>query len=133
MSFRDRALDWGLLVLRLGAAGLLFYGHGLPKLLHFGERAGKFSDPIGVGSAASLSLVVFAEVLCSVLVALGLATRLAAIPIVTFFAIAVFIHHAADPWPKKELALIFALPFVTLLFTGPGLFSLDQWRKPRAR
>lgn len=115
----------GLLVLRIGAGGLLLYGHGWGKLTHFNERAAGFADPIGLGPAASLALVTFAEVLCSALVIVGFVTRLATIPCITFFAVAFFIHHAHDPWPKRELALVFAVPFVALLFLGPGGFSLD--------
>ena len=83
-----------------------------------------------------MMLVIFAEVLCAGWVVLGAATRLAVTPIIFFFAIALFVDHAQDPWPKKELTLIFATPFVALLFTGPGRFSIDQWigrLKPRRR
>ncbi|HYM80530.1 MAG TPA: DoxX family protein [Candidatus Limnocylindria bacterium] len=115
----------GLLILRIGGAGLLLYGHGWGKLMGFGERTASFSDPLGIGSPASLALVVFAEVVCALAVILGLFTRLAVIPPTVFFLVAVFVHHAADPWPKKELALIFAVPFLALFFTGAGAYSLD--------
>jgi len=115
----------GLLLLRVGAGGLLLYGHGWAKLIHYSERAAKFSDPIGLGPAASFALVVFAEVFCSLFVILGLATRLAAVPVIIFLTVAFFIQHAADPYAKKELALVVLVPFVTVLFTGGGRFSLD--------
>jgi uncharacterized membrane protein YphA (DoxX/SURF4 family) len=41
-------------------------------------------------------------------------------------------HHAPDPWAKKELVLIFALPFLALLIAGPGRISVD-WARDRAR
>jgi len=124
----------GLLILRLGAAGMLLYGHGWSKLMHFGERLGTFADPIGLGSEVSFVLVVFAEVLCSVLVILGLLTRLAVVPLLIFCVVAVFVQHLHDPWPRKELPLLYAIPFLTLLFTGPGRYSLDarlriSWRR----
>ena len=37
--------DLGLLVLRLGASGLMLFGHGLPKILEFRQMAQKFSRP----------------------------------------------------------------------------------------
>jgi putative oxidoreductase len=120
--------DVALLILRLGAAALLFAGHGWPKITHFAERAATFADPIGVGSTVSLGLVVFAEVFCSVLVTLGLLTRVAVIPVLIFFVIALF-HHAPDPWAKKELVLIFALPFLAILIAGPGRISVDEVRE----
>ena len=125
VNLRETLSAVGLLVLRLGAGGLLLYGHGLPKLMHFSERAASFADPIGVGPWASLAMVVFAEVFCSLLVMLGLATRLAAIPPVIFFLIAALIHHAADPWAKKELAVVYLVAFLTLILTGGGNYSLD--------
>jgi putative oxidoreductase len=123
----------GLLLLRLGMGALLLIGHGWPKLMHYQQRSGSFADPIGLGPAASFALVVFAEVFCAALVMLGLLTRLAAVPIVIFLGVAFFIHHAHDPWAQRELALLYLLPFLTLVFTGAGRFSLDAgwapWRR----
>jgi putative oxidoreductase len=121
----------GLLILRAGTAAMLLIGHGWPKLTHFGEYAAKFPDPIHVGPTLSLGLVVFAEVFCSIFVALGLFTRLAVVPIVIFLGVAFFIQHAHDPFMKKELALVFMVPFLTLLFTGAGRFALDSIVGPR--
>ena len=122
---QDTAGSIGLLVLRLGAGGLLLYGHGWPKLMGAAERASSFANPIGLGPVVSFWLVVFAEVLCSSLVMLGFLTRLSSVPLVLFFSVAGFIQHAHDPWPKRELAFIFGLPFLALLFLGGGRFSLD--------
>lgn len=115
----------GLLVLRVGAGGFLLYGHGWPKITHFAERAASFANPIGVGPTASLALVVFAKVFCALFVILGVATPLASIPIVIFLLVAAFIQGARAPWSDKDLALIYLVPFVTLLFTGGGRFTLD--------
>ena len=117
----------GLLVLRLGASAILFGGHGWAKITHISERARSFPDPLNMGSMASFWLVVIAEVFCTTLVALGLFTRAAAIPIIGFFSIAFFIHHAQDPFKQKELALVFLVPFVAIFFLGPGKFALDAW------
>lgn len=118
--------DWGLLVLRLGVASLMAFGHGWGKLSTFGERMDTFADPLGVGTALSLTLVVFAEFFCSVFIGLGIFTRLAAIPLATTMAVAVLIIHAEDPWGRKELAMIYLLVYITLMFTGPGRISLDK-------
>lgn len=121
----------GLLLLRVGAGLLLLFGHGWAKLMHYQARSATFSDPIGLGPAASFALVVFAEVLCSALVVLGLLTRFAAIPIVVFLSVAFFIQHAHDPWPRRELALLYLVPFLALIFTGAGRYSLDGMRSGR--
>ncbi len=117
--------DLGLLVLRAGAGGLLFLGHGLPKLLNFSARMETFRDPLGVGSAASLTLTVFAEVGCALLVAVGLGTRLAAAPVLIMFAVILTLVEGSAPWPKQELALMYTLPFAAIALMGPGRFSLD--------
>jgi len=117
----------GLFVLRVGMAAMLFCGHGWDKVTHLAARANGFPDPLHVGSPVSFGLVVLAEVVCTVLVALGLFTRFALIPIIGFLSVAFFIHHAQDLFRQKELALVFLVPFVALFFTGPGKFALDSW------
>lgn len=122
---RDLAPAIGLLVLRLAAGGFLLYGHGWGKLIHYAERAPKFANPIGLGPELSFALVVFAEVACSALVMLGLLTRLACVPLVIFFLVAVFIQHAADSFGDKELAYVYLGSFLALLLTGPGRLSVE--------
>lgn len=124
-SAKERLQSVGLLVLRLGVGGLLLYGHGWGKITKFAERAPKFADPIGLGSETSFALVVFAEVFCATAVMLGLATRFAAVPIVIFSLVAAFVQHGADPFDDKELALIYGVPMLALIFTGGGRYSLD--------
>jgi putative oxidoreductase len=127
------AVSAGLLLLRAGTSCLLLFGHGWGKLAHFAERAPRFPDPLGLGPMTSLALVIFAEVFCSAAVALGLLTRLAVVPLVVFFAVALFVQHTHDPWAQKELAAVYAVPFLALLFTGPGRYSIDErlarWRR----
>jgi putative oxidoreductase len=116
----------GLLILRVGAGGLLFAGHGLDKLLSLGARAALFPDPLGVGPHVSMALATFAEGVCSLLVVLGVATRLSALPPLITMLVAAFVVHGGDPWMKKELALTYAVPFLALVFTGGGSLSLDS-------
>jgi len=123
---RERSLETlGLLVLRLAVGPLMFGLHGMAKLSSFSDLSGSFPDPLGVGSAVSLTLAVFAEAFCSVAVALGLFTRLAAVPLAFTMGIAAFVVHAADPWEKKELALLYLAAYLVLLLCGPGRLSVD--------
>ncbi len=121
----EASSNFGLLVFRLGLGLLIAFGHGWGKLMSFTETATQFPDPFGVGGTISLGLTVFAEVFCGVAIALGLLTRLSAIPLIIMMLVAVFVIHGDDPFGKKEFALLYLLPFVTLMFTGPGRFSLD--------
>lgn len=118
--------DLGLLVMRVGFAGALVYGHGLGKLLEFAERSSRFSDPLGVGSPVSLALTVFAEVFCALALAFGFMGRLATIPLIINFLVAFFIQHGGDPFQKGEKAFLYLVAFVALLATGPGRFSIDR-------
>jgi putative oxidoreductase len=127
----DRITSISLLLLRIGAAGLLFYGHGLGKLLGYAERAPRFADPVGLGPEVGFALVVFAEVLCAALVAVGFLTRFATVPILVFMLVAAMIHHAADPWPKRELPLLFFTAFLPILLMGAGRYSVDGWLRSR--
>ncbi|WP_029033285.1 DoxX family protein [Salinimicrobium terrae] len=118
-------IDLGLLILRLGAAGLMLT-HGFPKLMNlFGSEEIVFADPFGLGMGTSLALVVFAEFVCSILVILGLGTRLAVIPLMITMFVAAFIIHASDPFQRKEMAILYLLIFTVLLITGAGKHSLD--------
>jgi len=122
---KDHLTSIGLLLLRVGAGSLLLFGHGLPKLLHWSERLHKFANPIGLGPEVSFSLVVFAEVVCSAAVVLGVATRVAAGPIVIFMLVAAFIQNGAESFSEKELALVYLVPFAALMLTGGGHYALD--------
>lgn len=122
----SNAVSGGLLVLRLGVGGLMLFAHGWGKLTGYGERAGSFPDPLGVGSEFSLALVVFAEVFCALFLMLGFATRAFAIPLIINMLVITFVIHADDPFRQQEFALLFAIPFLTLLFTGAGRFSVDR-------
>ena len=89
-SWSANATDWASLILRL-TFGLLMLSHGIPKLMKLMDGNMEFGDPIGIGVPASLALTVFAEVLCSALLVIGLWTRLALIPLIITMAVAVFI------------------------------------------
>jgi putative oxidoreductase len=118
--------DAGLLALRLAFGGTLLVAHGLPKLLGFAEKSATFSDPLGVGSTASLVLTIFGEVVCAGAVVLGAGTRLAALPATITMLVAAFVVHAADPFGKRELALAYAAAFIVIGLAGPGRLSIDH-------
>lgn len=139
----DTPASIGLLILRLGIGGFLAsHGWGKVQMVLAGSYD-QFGDPIGLGSGASLVLVMIAEFVCSILVMIGLGTRFAAVLPVVAMAVAAFVAHAADPWTmgggaalfmsgasqswaSKEPALLFLLPFLALVFTGAGRFSVDH-------
>lgn len=123
-------MDLGLLLLRLVAGGLMLT-HGIPKLQMILASNFQFGDPLGIGAEISLVLVTFAEVICAVLLIIGLLTKLATIPLIIDMAVAFFIAHRPDPLGEKELPLLFLGIFIVLLLNGPGRYSLDHGRSKR--
>jgi len=115
-----------LLVLRVLFGSLLFV-HGVQKLLSFGALSGVFPDPFGLSNPVSLSLVIFAELFCSVAFVSGFMFRLTPLPMIFSMGVALFGIHAADPFAMKELAFVYFAMFVLLYITGPGRYSLDHF------
>lgn len=118
--------DLTLLLMRIGV-GALMLSHGAGKLLKlFGEEPVKFSDPLGVGATASLAMAVFAEVFCSIFLIFGFATRLSVVPLLITMLVAVLLIHTHDPFPKKELPLLYIIIYLAIGIFGAGKFSVDN-------
>ncbi len=123
--YSDTAFNLGIFILRIVAGGLMIQ-NGYHKLLKFGEFAANFVDPFGIGNTATLVLVIFAEFFCAVLIVLGLLTRLAAIPLVINMFMAIAIGHNYKIFTEAQLPTLFLAAFITLLFVGPGKYSVDR-------
>lgn len=123
----SRATDLGLLVLRLGFGLALAFAHGLGKLPPsegFVQATAGLGFPLPVLFAWAAAL---SEFLGGLLIAIGLATRPAAIFISITMTVAAFVQHGADPFAEKELALLYLVSALTLVLTGAGRFSLDHF------
>ena len=101
--------------------------HGYPKFAGYAEKAAFFPDPLGLGTAFSLQLAIFSELICAGLLVLGILTRASLVPLIVTMLVAAFIVHGADPFQKKELALMYLGCYTTLFFTGPGEFTLQKY------
>ncbi|WP_221394240.1 DoxX family protein [Dyadobacter sp. NIV53] len=117
--------DWAVLILRVGIS-LLMINHGYAKLSNFMSGDHTFADPVGIGEELSLILTIGAEFFCSILLIIGLASRAVLIPLLFTMLVVLFIVHANDPFDKKEHAILFIIPYIALLLTGPGRFSFDK-------
>ena len=114
-----------LFILRAGVA-VFMLTHGLPKLSKLLDGNTGFADPIGIGEMPSLLLTVFAEVVCSFLLLIGLASRLAAVPLIITMTVAAFYAHADDPFASKEKALLYLICYLVILVMGSGKYSVDK-------
>ena len=123
-SYSATAFDISILILRI-AVSITMIHHGYGKMTHFSEMQDKFMNFMGLGPAISLGLTIFAELFCSILVLVGFMTRLALVPCIITMAVAVFIAHDADIFDKGELAALYLIVYTSLIFIGPGRYSID--------
>jgi putative oxidoreductase len=124
-SCTDTSFNIAAFLLRVVFGSLIFIQHGLPKIQGFSQRSSSFYDPFGIGSQASLLLVIFAEVFCAAFVVIGLFTRLAVIPLVVAMAVVVFMAQKGQPLAKIEMPVLFMCAFLAILFMGSGKYSVD--------
>lgn len=123
-SYRPLHTDLAILLFRLIFGGLFVY-HGYTKLMAYDQILPMFGDIIGIGSKLSFNLVIFAELVCGFMVAVGFLTRLAVIPILITMIVAYFIAHGKDPFQVKELAFLFLTICVPIFIAGSGRLSVD--------
>lgn len=117
--------DVGLLVMRIGFGGFMALNHGWPKLMKFAEKSGSFAPWFPLPSPVSYSLTVFAELVCAILVVVGLGTRLSSLMLVFTMLVAAFGAHGDSLLGDGESALVYAAAFLGLALTGAGKYSMD--------
>ena len=128
LSFLPKSHDVALLLLRVGFGGYMLVFHGWGKLIGWSKLSGSFPDPLGVSSQVSLGLTVFAEVFAAAFLIVGLFSRLSAVLLTVTMGVAFFIVHggkfAGDG--NGEMAFLYGLVFLALIFTGAGKYSVDR-------
>lgn len=114
--------------------GFAMLSHGFPKLqmLLAGGKI-EFFDFMGLGPQISLILTVFAEFVCSILLILGLFTRVSLGFLIFTMVIAAFVVHGADPFEKREMSLIYLSVYLLLMVMGAGKVSVDHMIERRKR
>lgn len=122
-SFRGKGVSLLILILRL-FFGVLFFMHGLDKMLNFNVLVNSYPDILGFGSYMTLMITIFCEFCCSLFLIAGLLVRVMTIPMIIAMGVAFFDVHDAM-MPEGELALIYFITFIILFLVGPGRFSVD--------
>jgi putative oxidoreductase len=127
LSFLPQSTDFGLLILRCALGLPMMLLHGWMKFENFNTMAPKFLPLFGLPSNVSLGFAIFAELVCSGLLVLGLFTRFAALNLAITMSVAFFMVHkgAFTGAQSGELAYVYLAGFATLFFTGGGKFSVD--------
>ena len=114
-----------LLILRVAFAGMLLT-HGWSKLTNFEATVQNLS---AMGGSIAAVLVVFAEFFCALGIIAGLLYRLALIPVIITMFVAFFIAHGGRlvGTGNGELAFLYLIVFIVLMFTGSGKYALDNF------
>ena len=130
------AASAALLAMRIIAGLTLFVSSGASKLLHLPGLIATNADPLHVGSLAAPAMIYAAIALgiCTLLVAVGLATRYAALlTAISLAATGLVIDKALtlnylDPGHNShpEVTYLYFVTFVAMVFAGSGRYSLDR-------
>jgi putative oxidoreductase len=116
----------GLAILRVLAGASMAFAHGwgkVPPPPGFVDMVEKMGFPVAIAFAWAAA---FAEFGGGLLVAIGLATRPAALLVTMNMGVAAFIFHASDPFAgPRELALLFGAVFLLFTLLGAGRLSVD--------
>lgn len=121
------------LLLRVFIGLTMAFSHGMGKMppsemLIGGVSSLGFPMPEFFAWAAAC-----AEVVGGLLLAVGLLTRPAAAFVAFTMLVAVFGVHGADPFEKKEMALLYLFSSLFFVLAGAGKFSLDQLLSRRCK
>jgi len=120
---REKVVSLLILALRV-FFGVLFFTHGLDKMINFNTLSETYPSVLGFGSYMTLMVSIFCEFACSLFLIAGLMERIVLLPMIASMAVAFFDIHDGM-FPEGELSLIYLILFVVLLLTGPGRYSVD--------
>lgn len=123
-NYSAGAFNVAMLILRV-SFGVLMIPNGYNKLVHFADMKGKMMNFLGIGSATSLVLVIFAEFFCASLLVLGIFSRLVVIPLIITMLVAVFEAHKGLIFGEAGHAFMFLIGYFVILLVGPGKISVD--------
>lgn len=134
-SFQPINLSLGILLVRI-IIGVLMAFYGYHKLINFETMAAsdfwaKEVSFLGMSGKAPLALTIFAEFFCSLLLIIGLFTRLALIPLLIcmgyiFACVYKFeVFYTGDNGTETNKAFVYFIIYLSIYLTGPGNYSLD--------
>ena len=119
--------DLTLLAFRVLLSRELIYAHGLKKLGVGVSEAEVVPNPLNLPEAFNSLFADAANLFFPVFVILGLATRIAILPILAVTLTGYFVLHFHDAPLIKDTPFMYSLSFLVLLFLGPGKYSLDYF------
>lgn len=117
--------------------GILFLRFGIEHIVKYDSLAMVFPEVWGMSAETSLSVMISIEIICSVLIMLGLLTRYACAPAILAMSVAIHRMLSFPPYANVSdladlsamdpvyLPIMFTGVFLYLLLAGPGKISLD--------
>ncbi len=136
-NYNNTRLDVGILLLRILIGAVMAF-IGYEKLIHANEMIANDYwktqvNFLGLGSAVSVWLTIFAEFFCSVFLIIGLFTRLSLIPLIFCMSYIVFvldkfsvISHGEHGY-QVSTAFVYLIIYMVLMLTGAGKLSIDRF------
>jgi putative oxidoreductase len=124
MNSLNRFADPVYCIMRL-LVGLMLACHGAQKVLGWFPKPGQPPAPPDM----LMTVGGWIELICGLLIAIGLLTRPAAFLASGMMAVAYFMAHASGGFfpivNRGEMAVVYAWLFFFMFFYGPGRFSVD--------
>jgi putative oxidoreductase len=118
-------LAWLLLRIWLGLS--LFVKHGIEKIAGFSTMQGHFPDPIHIGKTPGLVFALLSDSICSLLVMLGLFTRITSgIIILNLLVVFIFLHGFSFIQDHAQLVYVYLGGYLAIFISGGGKYSLSK-------
>ena len=127
LNFLPVNRDLAMLLLRILVGFSLFYKHGIEKLTGFSNMQTYFPDPFHIGVTPGLMFALLTDGVCSLLIIVGLATRLAALLIIFNLSVVFFfLHNGSIVDAHAEMGYVYLAAFLCILLAGAGKYSIDN-------
>lgn len=123
-----KEINIALLFLRI-FVGIMMLTHAYNKIENFDVIAMTFPTPFGMNSWMALTLITITELGCSLLLILGIFTRIAALILMFGMITAAFFTFPEFVFNESELAIMYLAIYITLFITGGGDFILERYIK----
>lgn len=117
--------------------GVMFMQFGIRHCVNFSTLSATFPTVLGMGHETCLVLMILIELVCSLMIMLGLLTRLSTIPPIVSMMLAEYyivhdmLHDASiyglDSVDPGYLPIMFIGIYLFILLAGPGRISLDYF------
>jgi uncharacterized membrane protein YphA (DoxX/SURF4 family) len=105
--------------------GIIFVFHGYNKLLDL-QNWNKFIVSKNLPEFLGIFSALF-EIIIGILLIIGFLTRLSSLGLIIFMIIAIYLAHIEEPIYKYLYQISIILLGITLLITGSGNYSVDNF------